>query len=322
MTDKLSTLKHLVLTHMDYDGIASLVNIYNIIEDKENNFQYYAVGYHSIDKTLLKVKKDTFDVLWILDLNLTKEQIDIIKTYTNYNSIIWIDHHSYEFDVKAYIKETPGFRCFFVHDESKSACLATNEYIGQRWKEAQSRCAEFCYLGDLYDMWRTDNPRFNEAYAINDLFWEYRYEKFFNTFKTGYRLSSEDRNTILAIHKERKEYEADTMENYAQENEEYKILYVLNPKCKHINHITLAVPGKNFYVIIKEITETDIGYSIRIYDPEFNLTLQQVFAIMKKVGIEVNTSGGHEKVGGIQIPLKENEKFLETINGIFEGNIR
>jgi single-stranded DNA-specific DHH superfamily exonuclease len=316
---KKSPLKHLILTHIDVDGMASMINVYNIIEDKANNFQYYAVGYHSIDKTLQNIKKETFDVLWILDLRITEAQLNVIKSYRNYKKIIWIDHHTYEYDVREAIGDMD---CVFIHDETMSACQATNSFISYNWPQAWSKCKELCYIGDIYDMWRTENPRFDEAYALNDLFWEYRYEKFFQTFKNGYSLSDEDRNTIEAIHKERTEYEADTMANFSQENEEFKILYVLNPACKHINHITLAVPDKNFYVILKEVNDKNVGYSLRIYNLDFNLTLQEVFAIIKKVGITVNTSGGHERVGGINIPLDQNDKFLEAINAIFEGTLQ
>lgn len=321
MKNKLSPYKHVILTHMDFDGIASLINVYNIIDNPEKNFMYYAVGYHSIDKTLAKIKKDTFDILWILDLNLTREQVDIIKTFSGYKKIIWIDHHHYEYDVRECIREKKDFECVFIHDETISACLATNQFIAFNWPEAQKKCEEFCILGDVYDMWRRNHPKWKEAYAINDLFWEYKYEKFFKTFKDGYVLNTEDKAMIKQIHTERLEYEMDTIKNYIQHNVEYDIAYIFNPACKHINHITLTIVAK-FYVILKEIREKSIAYSIRLYDPDFLLTLQEVFAIVKEKGILINTSGGHAKIGGIEIPIEENQKFLETINLIFERKLK
>jgi oligoribonuclease NrnB/cAMP/cGMP phosphodiesterase (DHH superfamily) len=321
MKNKLSPYKSLVMTHADFDGIASLINVYNIVEAPEKNFQYYAADYHTIDKILQKIQKDTFDLLWILDLNLTKAQVDMLGQLTSYKKIIWIDHHHYEYDVKQYIKDKQILDCVFIHDETISACLATNNFIEYNWPNAHETCKEFCKLGDIYDMWRTDNSRFNEAYAINDLYWEYKYEKFFNIFKDGYKLLPEDKALMLSIHNERKAYEEDTINNYSQFNEEFGIVYVLNPACKHVNHITLTIPN-NFFVILKYITETSIGYSIRIYDPNFDLTLQDVFAIIKKSGTNVINSGGHSKVGGIQVALEDNQKFLETINTIFERKLK
>lgn len=317
---KLSTLKHLVVTHADFDGIASAINVYNIVADPQSNFQYYVANYHNISKILYNLKRDKFDVLWILDLNLTREQIDLLKLY-DCQKIIWIDHHQYEYDVKEYIKTIPKFRCLFIHDKTKSACRLTNEFISANWEKAALRCKELCDLGDIYDMWRTVNPRFIEAYSINDLYWEYKYEKFFNVFKDGYHLIPEDKATILAIHNERREYEADTIANYIQHNKEYDIAYVLNPKCNHINHITLVYPAK-YYVILKKVDEKSIAYSIRIYDSELGLTIQEVFAIIKKSGIVMENYGGHEQIGGIQIPIEENRKFLESINSIFEGKLQ
>lgn len=314
-----SKFKHMVVTHADFDGIASMINVYNIVEYPLSNFQYYVVGYHSIDKILTGLKRDTFDVLWILDIRLTKEQINILKNCTC-QRIIWVDHHVYDFDVDVYISEC-GLNIKFIYDQTISACKATNNFIAKHWKYSASICKEFCDLGDIYDMWRKDDPRFKEAYAINDLYWEYKYEKFFNIFKDGYSLLPEDKAMILHIHNERKAYEEDTIANHLQFNKEYGIAYVLNPKCKHINHISLVYPAKLF-VILKEIADNYIAYSIRMYDPDLLLTMQEVFDIIKKSGVIVNTCGGHETIGGIQIPIEENEKFLETINMIFERKLK
>lgn len=320
MKNKLSPYKHVIMTHADVDGIFSVINIYNIIKDPEKNFLYYAVGYHSIDKTLQKIKKESFDILWILDINLTKEQIDVIKTFSGYKKIIHIDHHSYEFNVQEYIQSKQCFEYVFVHDESISACLGVNNFIASNYPDAQKRCEKLSQIGDVYDMWRKEDPRWNQAYAINDLYWEYRYEKFFLKFRDGYKLDQEDKETILRINKERNEYMEVTINKYLQFNEEYKIAYVLDPRCKHTNHITLVYPA-NFYVTIKEYNDKSIAYSIRVYDPDFNLTLQEVFAIIKKEGILINSSGGHPKVGGIEVPIEENQKFLECINQIFERKL-
>ena len=300
----------------DFDGIASIINVYNIIKNPEQNFMYFVVTYNSIEKVLNKVKKEEFDVLWILDINLTEEQLDIIKTFVGYKRIIHIDHHEYEYSVQDYME---GYLYHFVHDPSISACLATNNFIKSRWPKAQQKCEEFSILGNIYDTWIRSSPRFKEAYSINDLYWEYKYEKFFMKFRKGYKLDKEDISTIQSINTERHVYEMDTIKNHIIYNKKVDIAFVLNPKCKHINHITLTIDAK-FFVILKEINEDSLAYSVRIYDPEFDLTLQDVFAIIKNNDIEVISSGGHAKVGGIEILKKDNSKFLDTINLIFEGN--
>jgi hypothetical protein len=172
-------------------------------------------------------------------------------------------------------------------------------------------------LGDIYDMWRLEDSRFNQAHAINDLYWEFKYDKFFAKFKHGYHLDTECKETITRIQMERKAYVSETLEKYYTHNEEGSIVYIYNPACDHTNYFTLVVKA-NFYVILKEVKSNMLAYSIRVYDPDFNLTLQDVFANIKEKGINVITSGGHPKVGGITVGIEDNEKFLECINDIFE----
>jgi single-stranded DNA-specific DHH superfamily exonuclease len=309
-------MKHLVIGHADFDGMASIINVYNTIKDPENDFEYMVTGYNSIDKIISKLSKENYEILWILDINLTLEQLHDLKEYHSGSQIIWIDHHSYEYDVQKAILDL-NLKCKFIHDHTISACLATNNFFVMPFTKAHMKCRKLSVLGDIYDMWRREDPRFLQAHAINDLYWEFKYAKFFSKFKDGYHLDDECKETITRIQMERKAYVSETMEKYYVHNHEADIVYIFNPACDHTNYFTLVIDAK-FYVILKGVTEKQLSYSIRVYDPEFNLTLQDVFAMIKEKGINVITSGGHPKVGGITVTVDDNEKFLSTINDIFE----
>lgn len=309
--------KYLCLFHCDFDGALAGINIFNITKDPDKNFQYYVTGYQSISKKLEQIKRDTFDILFILDLNLTEEQCISLKDISC-KKIVWIDHHSYSYSPNKIFKEH-NINCTFIHDETVSASLITNRFIYRQCPDVAKKLFKISNLANVYDMWIKTDPQWNQAYAINDLFMEYKYEKFFNKFKNGYKLDDEDRDTITRIHTERNIYENDSIENHIQINHDYSIAYVLNPKCLYTNHITLVLDHK-FYVILKGFNDKTIGYSIRIYDPEFDLTINQINDILIKHIPEL-IGGGHEKVGGISIPISENEKFLTLINLIFERKI-
>lgn len=307
-------MKHLILSHYDLDGISSVINVYNIIEDK-SNFQYMLTGYTSLERRLKNLHKEEFDVLWVLDLNLAKEYI---KYLPSDKKIIWIDHHNYEYDVN---EETKHLKCTFIYDKNVCASLQTYKYLTSNGFNIPEKVKILSQITDIYDNWKKTETLWNKAYSLNDLFWEYDFEKFFAKFKNGLNLTEEDYDTITKINKDRHEYVKNTLQKYAINNEEHKILYILNPECKHTNHFTLLLYMNDihFYIILKEATPELFSYSVRLYNPDLSLTVQELFSRVKEKGIKVIVSGGHERVGSITVPYEENEKFLETMNEILES---
>lgn len=312
-------MKHMILSHYDLDGIVSVINIYNTITNKDN-FQYSLVGYTSLSKELNKLKKENFDVLWILDLNLKQEHIPIlreIQNSTNCQKMIWIDHHTYEYDVREELDKY-GVNCSFEFSKDICASLATNQFVSIFKPQISEISYSLSKVTDVYDMWRRNDSLWKESYALNDLFWEYGFEKFFKKFRNGYILDTEDIETIEKINIMRDDYVKETINKYMIWNEDCKAVYIFNPACKHTNHFQLVLYDVKYYVVLKEYSKEHIGYSVRLYDNDLNLTIQSLFGRIKEMGIKVLTSGGHEKVGSITVSYEDNEKFLDCINCIFE----
>jgi single-stranded DNA-specific DHH superfamily exonuclease len=319
--------KYYVLAHFDLDGIISTINVYQF-KRSFDNFQYCLTGYTSLDKKIKNLNREEFDVLWILDLNLTQEHIkNIYEVFVKVGAkqVIWIDHHSYSYDVKAEIFKygnDPSW-CIFHYEKDKCAALLTNEFLHDNLKDTK-KWKEVTILSEItniYDMWKTSDTKWKRAYNLNDLFWEYGYEKFFTKFKDGYFLDTEEFNTMDKIDADRTEYVKNTINKYLIHNEKCKAVYIYNPECKYPNHFTLALSDVDYYVILKEHNTEFYSYSIRLYNYDVDLTVHQVFDIIKKAGVKVILCGGHDRVGSITIPPSENEKFLETINNFFEGKL-
>lgn len=319
--------KYYVLSHYDLDGVVSAINIYQFKRNFDN-FQYCLTGYTSLDKKIKNLSREQFDVLWILDMNLKQEHIGKIyeaAQKAGAKQVIWIDHHVYEYDVKAEIAkygDNPDW-CIFYYGKEKCAASLTNEFVHDNLKETKkwSEVTLLSEIANVYDMWKKTDSNWKTAYALNDLFWEYGFEKFFKKFKDGYLLDEEDLTTIEKIETERMEYVKETMGKFLIHNEEAKAVYIYNPECKHTNHFALVLYDVDYYVILKEHATDHYSYSIRLYNPDLSLTVQQVFDIIKKAGVTVIMCGGHDRVGSITIPPSENENFLETINAFFEGNL-
>ena len=56
-------MKNMIVSHYDLDGISSVINVYNTIKNKDN-FQYVLCGYDSLTKTINKLKREEFDILF------------------------------------------------------------------------------------------------------------------------------------------------------------------------------------------------------------------------------------------------------------------
>jgi oligoribonuclease NrnB/cAMP/cGMP phosphodiesterase (DHH superfamily) len=263
----------------------------------------------------VNLKYDEFDILWVTDLNLRDYHIKILATL-DCQKVIHFDHHIYEFNVMSLVKSYPEFDYIFEHDTSISSTLKVNRWLSSKFQSTKALTLYSEYVNS-YDMWNIADKKFEIGYALNDLYWEYGSEKYFNKFKYGLNFDDEDKQALITINNNRNEYIEDSMNNFSIVNEEASVLYIFNPKGKYTNHFTI-VNNYKYYVILKEVdNEEEISYSIRLRG-DVGLTIQSLFDIIKKMGIDVRSSGGHKTVGSITFPKLQNELFLESINSIFE----
>jgi len=312
-------MKHFIISHYDLDGIGCVINIYNTIKNPEDNFEYRLVGYTSLDAVFGKMKRNTADCLWITDLNIKQESIKYIYELSvalNLKKIILVDHHVYEYDLRDEIeKYGHKFSSIFttIIDSTMSATLKLNILLFN----TDNHLSKLSNIINVYDNWMKRDPLWKTAYEMNDLFWEYKYEKMFSKFKHGFIYDDEDIFTVKMIKDDREWYVKYTLENFFIGSEETKTIFIINPECKYTNHFTLVFRDVNNYVILKQVSDKFFSYSIRLYNDELDLTIQTLFGKIKQLGIDVITSGGHDKVGAITIGYDDNEKFLDAIADIF-----
>lgn len=308
------------LSHWDLDGIASIINLWNAIKNK-NNFEYKLTSYNNLEKNLNNLTKEKYQVLWVTDLNFSEEQIKKLTFKSKDSNIFYIDHHVYDYDIQDIIKDSKNI---FTRINRKY-CGSLNTFLflsslsknkKSFWNDNKEKLVELNKLVNVYDLWQKENPLFfDKAIPLNDLFWEYGFEKFFKKFRNGYDLDDEDIETSENKKKERMEYLKDSYENFSVKNEDTKSLFVLNPNKKFTNDFTLYYPDYEFYVIHKDIENDMFNFSIRINrDNEF--TISNLIMELKNRNIEVS-AGGHDKSGGMSVHKNNIDEFMDAINNIF-----
>lgn len=236
-------------------------------------------------------------------------------------NIYYIDHHVYEYDTQEIIKESSNV--FSRLDRKYCGALNTFLFLSNLsknkktfWNENKEKLVELNKLVNIYDLWQKENPLFfDKAISLNDLFWEYGFEKFFKKFRDGYKLDDEDIEVSEKKKIERKDYLEDSYNNFSVKNEDTSSLFVLNPNKKFTNDFTLFYPDYQFYVIHKEIENDMFNFSVRINGSN-KFKMSNIITELDNRGIEVS-AGGHDKSGGISVHKDKIDEFMDTINNIF-----
>lgn len=258
--------------------------------------------------------KSDFDILFVTDLNLTKDQLDKLGSMKKpLNKIIYIDHHQYDYDVSEYLKEK---NIISVYDNKFSGCMNTYLYLS-KYKDI-SHLLSLNEIADRYDLWKKEDPLFMlESMPLNDLFWGYGINKFYQKFKKGYKLDDEDKQTINQIKKEREEYLETTYRDFSTTFTRSNTLVTYNPSNKFTNEFTLYFPDFSIYLILREIVDNKVHFSLRI-NSNNDLTIQDFFSTLQKKYKHYILCGGHTKSGGITIEESKFEEFMTLFEEVCE----
>ncbi len=304
-----------VLSHFDLDGIGCVINIWNAIKNK-NNFEYKLTTYNYLDSSLNKLLTKNTDILWVTDLNFSEEQYENLTNISKSVNVFYIDHHLYQYEIKKsnIFNRIDKRYCGSVNTFFFLSSLSKNKKTF--WEDNKEKLVELNKIINIYDLWQKDNPIFFEkAIPLNDLFWEYKFEKFFKKFSNGYILDDEDLEVIELKKNEREIYLKESYDSFSITDFNTKSLFILNPNHKFNNDYTLYYPDFDFYVIYKGIEKEKITFSIRI-NSRNNFTIVKILEELKNKNIDFE-AGGHEKSGGIVINKNNLDEFIEKINEIF-----
>ncbi len=251
-----------VLTHFDLDGSGGPLLLRHCFG--EQIAKVIPTGYGKITGI---IKKNSTKNIFITDINLTQEQIDL--TNELYENVYLFDHHETSIGLK-YPKHWKVFL-------NTKACATKLIYL---WLEHNgfdlSSAKSFVNTVNEYDIWI--DPAGNCKY-LNNIFWNLSFWKFSKAFK-NFTWDKELWKKAKELEKI-KVKEILEMENYEIEN---LIRVVIGNK--YVSDITLHYPENNFIIISK-----DDKISIRS-----NKNLLPFYDQLKELNIAV---GGHKFAGGI-----------------------
>ena len=269
--------KILSISHYDLDGFGCQLSIKE--KFKDSNITFSNCGYNGVENVLEKYNFNDYDIVFITDLNFTKEQQLILynKLKGYKGKCIYIDHHQYEFN--DYLIKAKELGLKLIIDESKSATLKTYEVL----KLNNQNLKNLCDLIDVYDMWRVENPKFKASNYFNTWFWNHP-----ESFRTRMQANNYSLNSIKD---ELKELTIKVKKFFKNSNLFYHsdgilIAYTYD----YCNHIEEFYPFK--FAII---TNTQTRISIR---DSLNLKNEMIKIAEKYNG----TCGGHENAYGMSIP--------------------
>jgi oligoribonuclease NrnB/cAMP/cGMP phosphodiesterase (DHH superfamily) len=289
-------MKILSISHYDLDGFGCQLCIYE--KFKKHNIDYDNCGYGKIEKTLEKYDFNNYDLVFITDLNFNKNQQKLLyNKLQNYNGkCIYIDHHQYE--TTEWLEKS---NLKLIIDTSKSATLKTFEIL----KLENKNLKKLCEIIDIYDMWRTDNPKFKLANYFNSWFWENN-QKFRPLMKNINYDISQIKNELKKVKQ--------NVEKFFKENINKKIFYNKNVLISfdygYSNHIYEFFPDTKFAVFVN-LNQNRIS----IKD---NLSLKEK---VKKIAEKYNGEcGGHIEAYGMVIPDLQNkyQNILKDLTNLID----
>lgn len=307
-----------ILSHYDLDGIGAVINIWNSLRP-DDYFEYKLTGYGPLEKNIKTLSRDNVTDIWITDLNFKEEHIKLLTFIKNSVRVNYIDHHTYDYSVEEAFTEIPNSRTRI--DQRYCGSLNTFLFLSNLtknkpspWNKNKEKLVELNKIIDAYDRWQLKSSYFTPGIGLNDLFWEYGFEKFFKKFRNGYNLDEEDVELIEKKSIERKISLDDSYNNHSMKCFETKSLFVFNTSQSFINDFTIFYPDFTFYVLLKEFDKDTTQFSVRVKSDTFDL--MDIFAKLKADGLECDC-GGHAKAGGITVKKEDVDKFIENINEIF-----
>jgi len=283
--------------HWDLDGVVS-----KIFHDKIYGKKFSkASGYGKIDKILGDLIAKGFQSITFTDLAITPEQME--RVVNNFEEVRFFDHHQVSEETYAKYKDHPNVKeAVFTHKLS-GAGIMFMEYlkkgVGSTVKQ-DKELAKLAMLGDVYDLWKQDNPHWEEAFKLNDLFWILGFFAFEKRFINGFDGFTDTEEKLIEDNLKKIET---ILDKSPMEDLDGGGFIIMPADRGTVSHLTFMIPDYHFYYIISYDERTNL-YSISArtrdesklaVEPNLHEKLVQVV----ESNDLVTSAGGHKFAGGV-----------------------
>jgi len=282
------TAKVLSISHNDLDGVGAQILLGHVFK----NIEYIECSYYNIDKTLISINPEDYDVVFITDISPK-----IIEILDRFDNAILIDHHQNAVN-------NPKKHIYVNY--KYSGTYLTNHFLEKMYgEELMSPYKKMVKLVNDYDMWIL---KYKGSKILNDLYGMYNHTKFRLRFSSG----------KLSLNKNEQLYIADVEKRF---NELYDNIVVEEFDTINacwfesdifVNEISHKLMMEEGYQCVMFNTLKNFKVSIRSKMDDFNFGMY-----LKDKGI----GGGHKKAAGVDVSTQEEmnntvdslEKDLYTI---------
>lgn len=299
------------LTHYDLDGVVSGMIAKAIFPIELQK----CCGYGKAEPKLKELMASGHDNLVVTDFNLTDE---LMKDALNhFDTVHYYDHHEPSAEHAQYANVPNAPWNFDYHFTLKlSGTAITYMDAMKRGVKLPDGFEQMVKLTDTYDLWRTDNPLWDDAYILNDLFWRYNFWGFENRFSDGFSgFSSDELQYCKLLNEERH----DIIDSAPLEELEDNGMIIMLPNRKALSEVTLFLDQYDYFFIIytnDEDAEGKLNCSIRArVDTTRTGDEVNINDAVRKCVAEGHllSGGGHKKAGGCIFNTKDINEVLNII---------
>ena len=185
------------LTHTDMDGSGCSILSKLVFPDRD----VIHTSYGRIADILEGLRYTKENQLLITDLCFTEEDFELLEDISdNFDKIVYIDHHLYEFDYKKFRSDK-----IKIYVDTK-ACATKLTYAYLKQYKDLSEYRELTEIINSFDIWQEDSEYFSRGKNYNKLFWNIGQKQFEYQFFKNPSLDEARENKIKEINKEIKEY--------------------------------------------------------------------------------------------------------------------
>lgn len=287
-----------LMTHNDLDACGCILNL----EQKVKFANIYSTGYYDFDTVvndiLLNCKDD---YLIIADVCFSQKKELLLKLYNKFKKIIFIDHHLYP---ENFFNDFPNMKV--IYDTSKCATLLCNEHF----QILDPKLREFSERVNVYDIWVSEDKRFNQMLYFNEYFWQLR--------KT---LSLRD-SALKILNLDKNEY-SEWLTKYITEKENTIKKFREEGIIQNIGDLTFVLTRQYFNFILVEEMQNGKEFVVAINKGVFGVRIKSSSTLSKQQKDklrELLTGGqqGHENCFTYKIESSDFESVRNEMKRICE----
>lgn len=308
------------LSHIDLDGVSCQI----VLSKHFQNVEYLNCNYDNIKdyfdiiKNIIETKK--VQKVFVTDLSFNENTMSyfnsVVKECNLYNpniEYIIIDHHPSTVDCYQFINVN---NIELIADTEKCATKLTYEYF----KSQPENLLSYVNRVNAYDIWLDSTEDFLKGIELNDLFWNYKLKRYFNTFVNNIN-KDKVKTDLVDIKNRREKYFASCINKKLISECDNAIISFCD---EFIGWLQILYKGKMFYINATSYGKIHIRIGDWITSGEAQIIKENILN-----GIPVDrvvTFGGHDRAFSLQhegkYSYQEIVKYVEIIYNIINNHIK